>query len=86
MRITVVATGFDPSRAPRPRTPVRMATPLDEADVESDPEAREVVPRSAGVPTRIGAHPTADPARRADPADTTDVVEDLDVPSFMRRN
>jgi cell division protein FtsZ len=85
VRITVVATGFDPARAPRPRTPVRMATPLDAEDADPDQEGRDV-PEPDGDESRSGhtrrqARPVA-----PDPADATDVVEDLDVPSFLRRN
>ena len=63
VRITVVATGFDPARTPKVARRVRMATP---ANGESPSEAGE---RDALEP--VGDEPVAD---------------DLDVPSFLRRN
>ncbi len=84
VRITVVATGFDPARAPRPRTPVRMATPLEEAADDRPPadasESEVTMPEEAARTRRQTRSVTPDPAETAEDA------EDLDVPSFLRRN
>ena len=77
VRITVVATGFDPSRAPRPRTPVRMAVPIEDDDAVRSED--EVVPEES---------PRARRQTRADGTETEASVapDDLDVPSYLRRN
>jgi cell division protein FtsZ len=80
VRITVVATGFDPARAPRPRTPVRMATPLEEAADDPDPAA-DASSSDAAIPDQ-----PSHARRQPRPAPVEPVVEDLDVPSFLRRS
>jgi cell division protein FtsZ len=83
VRITVVATGFDPARMPRPRTPVRMATPLEEAAddrlPDADASASDVAIPEEPARARRGSRPAA-----AD--DVPPAPDDLDVPSFLRRS
>jgi cell division protein FtsZ len=86
VRITVVATGFDPARAPRPRTPVRMAVPIE--DVEDDRVPGPDGSSSAGpVPEESprGRRQARAVVAEAD-AGIADEPDDLDVPSFLRRN
>jgi cell division protein FtsZ len=94
VRITVVATGFDPARQPRPTTRMRMATPLDEdAHPESSERGeRERIPvgpdpadREPSTRTRRGVRPDVAPDDAAAPGDAS-MSDDLDVPSFLRRN
>ena len=71
VRITVVATGFDPARAPRPRTPVRMATPLEDAADDRPPapdaSASEVTMPEEAARTRRQPRPVvADDGRIRD--------------------
>jgi hypothetical protein len=85
VRITVVATGFDPERVVRPSTRVRMATPREEVKPGSgpgEPEGPASPPAPNGAPhTR---RQTRSPA--ADAAETAESPDDLDIPSFLRRN
>ena len=84
VRITVVATGFDPARAPRPRTPVRMAVPIEDLDEERTPGSGGSSSSEAAIPEES---PRARRQTRAVVADTDAATpDDLDVPSFLRRN
>ncbi len=52
VRITVVATGFDPSRTPRPTSRVRMASPLDESEPSSESGERDAPGQASSDATR----------------------------------
>ncbi len=88
VRITVVATGFDPDRVARPSTRVRMATPLEDTEAGSGPgkpDASESTAAPNGSPhTRRQTRTAA--AETAETADSAEAADDLDVPSFLRRN
>ena len=85
VRITVVATGFDPKRAPRPATPVRMAVPIEEGELRSDSKGDDPGDEAADEPD---AEASTRARRASRPAATTgtSVPDDLDVPSFLRRS
>ena len=89
VRITVVATGFDPTRTPRVASRVRMATPLEaeptEGEVLDPPGVRREPPEPEASPrTRRAGRPI--PPDDAPVPDDAPSPDDLDVPSFLRRN
>jgi cell division protein FtsZ len=87
VRITVVATGFDAERVHRPARAVRMANPIED---EAQAKPAEGAPDPAAVtadedaPTR--GRRQGRPAAAEDASGDASVPEDLDVPSFLRRN
>ena len=84
VRITVVATGFDPERVHRPARSVRMANPIED-EAGKEPAEPDSIEAGAGrpddeSPARGRRQPR--PAAAGDPS----MSDDLDVPSFLRRN
>ncbi len=98
IRVTLIATGFDKALGQSPRTTVPVSASITSASVGAAAQPRNVLPfnqqpRVTSIPKPVTQTPRAaggDNVRRFPPpapaAKSTEIVEDLEIPTFIRRH